>query len=608
MARAEEGNGRLTVRLLATTDLHGHLLPWDYARGAVSPGAGLAVLAAQIEQARANVANSLLFDVGDLLQGTPLADLAARQGAGAGPHPLVAALDLLGVDAATLGNHDFDHGLEALCAAYSGASFPVVAANVESGLPGWPVRPGVILERDFLDSQGQRHLLRVGVTGVLPPETARWNGGILGPEVKFTPMVPAARAEVARLRRAGAELVVVLAHTGLAGAGPVPDPDQRAEELACIEGVDAVLAGHSHRAEALPAGALAPGSAPVVVGPANAGGVAMIDLTLDLSLRPVRRGSEARVIGAARSDPPNPRLLAAGRRVHARVEVALVRQIGRLSTPIRTHFALVADASAMDFVGRAKAEWVAAHLPPAEPQGLPIVAASAPFRVGAFDAGYLDIAPGPLRLRDLHAIYGFANTVVACIVRGGDLVAWLERSACIYNRLEPGRGPQPLLAPGAAGFNFDVISDLSWEIDLAKPPAFDPAGRMVPGAGRVSRVRWKGRPLDEGQPFILVTNSFRAGGGGGFPGVERFERLPLPSVRVLDVLADHAARHQALAPIARPGWCFAPVEGAEACFEAPADAPVPVGAPLRRAGASGARRAEWRLLLGRVPARAERAG
>src|SRR6516165_9205088 len=119
---------RLRLRLLGVTDLHANLYPYDYYRDRPDDSVGLARVASLIAEARAEAPNCLLFDNGDILQGAPLGDFAAETMAKdkTASHPVVAAMNALDYAAATLGNHDFNYGLDVLERAYAGARVPVV--------------------------------------------------------------------------------------------------------------------------------------------------------------------------------------------------------------------------------------------------------------------------------------------------------------------------------------------------------------------------------------------------------------------------------------------------------------------------------------------------
>lgn len=121
----------MTLRILATSDLHMHLLPYDYLADRPSDRIGLARTASLIEARRTGPHASILLDNGDFLQGGPMGDLVARRsGPFAGTHPAIAAMNALGYDAAALGNHDFNFGLPFLRRAVARARFPMLAANL----------------------------------------------------------------------------------------------------------------------------------------------------------------------------------------------------------------------------------------------------------------------------------------------------------------------------------------------------------------------------------------------------------------------------------------------------------------------------------------------
>jgi 2',3'-cyclic-nucleotide 2'-phosphodiesterase / 3'-nucleotidase len=174
----------LKLRILETTDLHMNLLAWDYYQDKPTDTYGLAKTVTLIKAARAEVRNSLLFDNGDLLQGSPMGDWVARVKplpVGA-VHPAYKVLNAIGVDAANIGNHEFNYGLAFLRQAIAGANFPYVSANVHvddgDGNPAndaHAFNPWVILERRVSDEAGATHTLKIGVIGFVPPQIMLWD-------------------------------------------------------------------------------------------------------------------------------------------------------------------------------------------------------------------------------------------------------------------------------------------------------------------------------------------------------------------------------------------------------------------------------------------------
>ncbi|MEO0989800.1 MAG: 2',3'-cyclic-nucleotide 2'-phosphodiesterase, partial [Pseudomonadota bacterium] len=210
------------VRLLGTTDLHMNIAAYDYYADRPSQTVGLARTASLIEEARAEAGLSLLLDNGDSLQGTPLGDYMAGHWHPDQDfvHPMVRAMNTIGYDAASIGNHEFNYGLPFLEASLAGASFPFLMANAARQLGANPLAdqllatPWVILDRTVTDGTGNAHALRIGLIGFVPPQIMVWDRERLEGKLEVREIVEAARAHVPALRAAGADIVVALAHSG----------------------------------------------------------------------------------------------------------------------------------------------------------------------------------------------------------------------------------------------------------------------------------------------------------------------------------------------------------------------------------------------------------
>src|ERR1700729_2055725 len=238
---------RLRLRLLGLTDLHANLYPYDYYWDCPDESLGLARAASLVAEARRDAPNCLLFDDGDILQGTPLGDRAA-EAIIADPtavHPVIAAMNTLDYAVATLGNHDFNYGLEALERAYAQARFPVVCCNVlrPDGSPWFP--PSIVVERDFVDESGTTRRLKVGVIGVAPPQIAQWDEAHVRGRLRTIDIVEAARAELGELRTR-VDLVIVLCHSGISRLASPRGEENACQDLARLEGIDALFLGHQH--------------------------------------------------------------------------------------------------------------------------------------------------------------------------------------------------------------------------------------------------------------------------------------------------------------------------------------------------------------------------
>ncbi len=518
------------LRLMATTDLHMNLLPHDYYQDRATNRFGFALTMALIEQARQEAPNHLLFDNGDLLQGSAMGDVVAAGGA-TNDHPAYRLLRAAGFDAASLGNHEFNFGLPFLQAAVKGAGFPVLSANVVWPKTQKPVfAPSAMLTRRVVDAQGKRHRLRIGVLGLTPPQIMVWDHQHLAGRVEALDMTSVARDEVAALRRRGADLVVVLAHTGLDATGNRPT-EHAGQHLARIPGVDALILGHAHAELPGPSYAGLAGvdaekgrvhGVPAVMAGRWGDHLGVIDLRLTRERQGRWRVAESsahlRKVGTQKSDLPERLVGAEHRATLARMQAT----VAHTTLPLHSHLSQVQDSLSVELVARAQA-WRTAQLVQGTPwQDVPLLSAAAPFRAGGHQGptGYTDIPVGPITRRHVADLYVYPNTLAVVQVTGAELREWLERSAGQFRRIDPAGPPQQtLLASDHPAFNFDVVEGVQYEIDVTQPRRYDNQGALVaPQSHRIVNLRWQGQPVRDDQSFLVATNSYRASGGGHFPG------------------------------------------------------------------------------------------
>ena len=196
---------RLQLRLMGTSDLHANIFAYDYYRDRPDDRVGLARTAGLIATARAEAQNSILLDNGDIIQGTPLGDyVALAKGLKKGDiHPMIAAMNVLGYAACTLGNHEFNYGLDFLDVALAGANFPAVCCNIFKPDGSFYVQPWLVLERTFRDEAGAEQKLRVGIIGFTPPQIMQWDQSHLAGRVTTTGIAEAARLYLPKLRARG---------------------------------------------------------------------------------------------------------------------------------------------------------------------------------------------------------------------------------------------------------------------------------------------------------------------------------------------------------------------------------------------------------------------
>lgn len=611
-ARAAAGQAHL--RLLETTDLHAHVHPYDYYADRPMETAGLARTASLIAIARAEAGNVLVFDNGDFLQGNPMGDYAAleRGQVPHAPHPMIAAMNAVGYDAATIGNHDFNYGLDFLTGALAGAAFPVVSANVATRLGADPLAdrlllpPYVILDRMLACGDGSRAPIRVGVLGFLPPQIATWDRRHLEGRAAPRDIVEAAEAWVPAMRAAGADLVVALAHSGIGAARHEKGMENACVPLAGLPGIDAILCGHSHQVfpstsfaglEAVDVAAGTLAGKPAVMAGFWGSHLGLIDLLLERggetgwrliahesTTRPIATHGRDRALRAVA--PSAAAVLDSVAADHAATLRYARRPVGHTSVPLNSYFSLVADDPSVRIVAEAQRWYLAEMLSGGLYGDLPILSAAAPFKSGGRGGPehYTDMPAGPLAIRNIADLYLYPNTIRALLLTGAEVKDWLDRAAGAFLRIEPGRPDQPLIDPDFACYNFDLIAGLRYRIDPSQPSRFDAAGGLAdPGASRIVELTHAGKPVDPAARFVLATNNYRAGGGGGFPGA-RAEKLIFEGPDSnRDILLRHIVETGCpIMPAPGEGWRFVPLPGTSVLYDTgPGAARHLAGLPLR---------------------------
>lgn len=552
----------VNLRIMETTDIHMYLANYDYFSQSTSETLGFANTATLIKQARAEVKNSVLVDNGDLIQNSPLGDYEAliRKDdiMAGGTHVVFKALNLLEYDVGNLGNHEFNFGLDFLDATLAGANFPYINANVyKKDADNDPTNdenrytPYYIQEKVVTDENGNQHILNIGYLGLTPPQIMQWDKAHLDEHVIAKDIVETAQYFVPKMKEEGADIIIAIPHSGLTSSAREDMAENTALYLSKIDGIDAILFGHNHR--------LFPGDASYngheaagidnVNGKLNGIPAVMPGFfgnhlgVIDLVMRPSTDGNwtvtsssvQNRAIssGSARNGDFVD-LAQADQQVLDAIDVehkATIQWVSdpfaKISAPIFSFFALVQDDPSIQVVSDAQIAWGEAFIQGTELDGLPVLSAAAPFRAGRNGIDdYTNVSAGDIALLDTVSLYIYPNTIRMVRLTGADVKEWLERSAGQFNQIDPNStAQQHLLNNAFPSYNYDVIDGVTYEIDVTQPAKYSVDGALVnANSQRIVNLRYNGQPIELSAEFLVVTNNYRASGGGSFPNIDGTSR------------------------------------------------------------------------------------
>ncbi|AJD40994.1 bifunctional 2',3'-cyclic nucleotide 2'-phosphodiesterase/3'-nucleotidase [Rhizobium gallicum bv. gallicum R602sp] len=596
-ARAAANQAHL--RLMETTDVHVNVFPYDYYADKPNDTMGLARTATIIDNIRAEAANSLLIDNGDLLQGNPMGDYMAYQhGMRDGDvHPVIKAMNTLGYTVGTLGNHEFNYGLDFMFKVLGGANFPFVCANLTKGqLASDPkkddlfFKPYVIVEKQIKDGAGNDSPVKIGFIGFVPPQIMLWDIKNLEGKAQTRDIVEAAKAWVPAMKEEGADIVIALSHSGIDGSAPSEKMENASLHLAAVDGIDAIFTGHQHLvfpgpkswdgiADADPVKGTLHGK-PTVMAGFWGSHLGLIDLLLEKNgkswtivdftaeARPIYHRDDKKKVVADVGDKKD--VIEAAKAEHEATLAYVRTPVGKTSAPLYSYFALVADDPSVQIVSQAQTWYIKQMLADTDFKDLPVLSAAAPFKAGGRGGAeyYTDVPAGDVAIKNVADLYLYPNTVQAVVITGEQVKNWLEMSAGMFNEVRPGATDAELLNGDFPSYNFDVIDGVTYQIDLSQPRKYDNDGKAInERSNRIQNLQFDGKPIDLKQKFVVVTNNYRAGGGGKFPEIAADKVVFQAPDTNRDVIVRFVHDQGTINPSADGNWTFKPLPGTSAVFQ-----------------------------------------
>ncbi|MFF7190863.1 bifunctional metallophosphatase/5'-nucleotidase [Streptomyces sp. NPDC008222] len=548
-ASARKGPNRYALTVMGTTDLHGHVFNWDYFKDAeytdtARNAMGLARISTLVNQVRKEKGhcNTLLLDAGDTIQGTPLTYYYARVDpitAKGGPvHPMAQAMNAIGYDAVALGNHEFNYGIETLRKFESQCHFPLLGANALDARTQRPAFPPYFIKRFRVPGAPP---VKVAVLGLTNPGIAIWDKAYVQGKLTFPGLEEQAAKWVPKLRSMGADVVVVSAHSGASGTSSYGDQLPYVENAAAdvarrVPGIDAILVGHAHvEIPELKVVNERTGKAVVLSEPLCYGErLTLFDIELVIEKGRWQVESVAASLRNAGTVADDPKITTLLSDEHAAVVKYVNQVVGRATDTLTTVVARYQDAPIIDLIAKVQEDVVRAALAGTEYASLPVIAQASPFSRTS------QIPAGEVTIRDLSSLYVYDNTLVAKLMTGAQIRAYLEYSAeyFVQTAADAAVDVEKLTnAGGRPDYNYDYVSGLRYDIDIAQA-----------AGSRIKNLTYGGAPLDDDRQFVLAVNNYRANGGGAFPYVASAKELWSESTEIRTRIAEWVTAKGVLDP------------------------------------------------------------
>ncbi|HDR6267929.1 TPA: bifunctional 2',3'-cyclic-nucleotide 2'-phosphodiesterase/3'-nucleotidase [Bacillus cereus] len=586
-AHADENAGESTVklRILETSDIHVNLMNYDYYQTKTDNKVGLVQTATLVNKAREEVKNSVLFDDGDALQGTPLGDYVANKIKNQENsvdsnyvHPLYRVMNLMKYDVISLGNHEFNYGLDYLKEVTGKTKIPVINSNVyrddhdgnDENDEHYFDRPYHILEKEVMDEAGQKQIVKIGVMGFVPPQIMNWDKANLEGQVKAKDIVETAKKMVPKMKAEGADVIVALAHSGVDKSGYNVGMENASYYLTEVPGVNAVLMGHSHTEVKDVFNGV-----PVVMPGVFGSNLGIIDMQLKKvngkwEVQKDQSKPQLRPIADSKGNPlveSDQKLVNEIKDEHEKTIEYVNTHVGETKAPINSYFSLVQDDPSVQIVTNAQKWYVEQELKKTEYEkikDIPVLSAGAPFKAGGRNGAtyYTDIPAGTLAIKNVADLYVYPNTLYAVKVNGAQVKEWLEMSAGQFNQINPKpkeKIEQQLVNTGYPTYNFDIIDGLKYEIDVTQPAKYDKDGKVVnANTNRIVNMTYEGKPVADDQEFIVATNNYR-GSSKTFPGVSEGEVIYQSQDETRQIIVKYMQETPVINPTADKNWTFKPI-------------------------------------------------
>ena len=525
------------ITILGTSDLHGNIWGYSYEDSKETDNNGMARLYTYIESVREENPNTILIDAGDDIQGTIMTDDIYNKTPDA-EHPVIAAMNYMGYEAMTLGNHEFNWGTDTAAKILSQADFPILAANVRNQDGSYATGLGwIIIPAGGVD---------VAVIGVITPNVPIWDGGKEGiGSLTFLPANEAVKEAIAEIGDK-ADVIVVSAHMGMYAEFDEDGGSDSAQKILDDNPeIDVLQVAHNHVVVSEKQGS-------TVIGGCRNGGrdIARFDIYLDDDNNVI--DSTVQIVDMKGVVPSEE-----------------IRSIPLVKEAHEQTIAYVTGGGGEDGEGGvALGSTTARFQPENEIRGIPegrvrdtavmdlinmiqLNASGADVSAAALFKDTSDLPEGDINYGNIFDIYKFDNTLYRVKVTGAELKAYMEWSAECYNQWQPG-DISISFDPEYPDYLYDMFEGVDYEIDLSQPKG-----------ERIKNVIFKGEPLKDDDVLTLAVNNYRYSSALKAQGLISGKRDWESSSSIRDMIVDYFAKNSPVAPFTTDNWKITGVDLSE---------------------------------------------
>lgn len=547
-------NKEVTIRMVATTDVHGSFFPYDFIeRKAI--GGSLTRVSTYVKELRKQYGkNLILLENGDILQGQPTCYYSNFVEPEL-PNAAAMAVNYMEYDAQTIGNHDVETGHAVYDKWIGELKCPTIGANVIDTKTGNPyLKPYIIIEREGV---------RIAVLGMITPAIPNWLSESLWSGLRFEEMTSCAKKWVRHIKEEeNADVIVGLFHSGWNGGISTLHYNEDAVEAVArtIDGFDIIFFGHDHNKRKVMA-KTASGNKVLCLDP-SCNAMFVADATLKLTM------SDGKIIGkhvegdivSVVDIPEDKDFNAYMQPVRDSVSNYVNQKLGTITKTIRTRDSFFGCSEFNDFIHEVQLSVTGAD-----------ISFTAPL---TFDA---KIEKGDIYMSDMFKLYCYENDIYMMKMRGKEIRKHLEMSYDQWvNTMTSPDDHIMLLADSTQynnqkcgfknlTFNFDCAAGIDYIVDVTKPD-----GQKV----KILRMS-NGEPFVEDKWYRVAMNSYRGNGGGelltrgaGIPAKELESRIMWRSERDQRYyLTKEIERRKVVTPKVFNNWKFVPEEWTKPAIE-----------------------------------------